>query len=141
MGQAQGRRAGFTLLEILVVLSITGLLAAIALPQLHRTARSFERNGQRSDLKTAIEGLGYQAYISGKPIILDNAAGTAAKGATGGGIVVPPEWRVRVAQPIHYSANGVCGGGRIFISDPEGQREAYQLRPPKCHLDPMEVPE
>ena len=136
---------GFTLLEILVVLAIVGLLAGVALPQLQRLLGSVELSSQRTDIRLAIEGLGYRAYAAGKPITLADAERSTLSGGAAPPpnepLQLPPGWQIKVATPIVYSLNGVCGGGRLSIINPEGRRENFQLRPPKCQLEPVEASE
>ena len=131
---------GFTLLEILVVLTIVGLLAAMVLPQLQKMASSVEISSQRTDIKLAIENLGYQAYVTGKPILLaEAAADPAAKSARPDQpLQIPPGWQIQILRPVHYVANGVCGGGTIAITDPYHAREAFLLKPPQCRLEPTD---
>jgi len=119
---------------MLVVLTIVGLLTGVALPQLQRMATSVELNSQRKSLESAIEGLGYQAYVSGKAIALSDAAAAPGKAAPDQPLKIPPGWRLQIPQPVLYAINGVCSGGKIAIVDPTGRREDFLLKPPQCRL-------
>lgn len=143
MGGSRAKSRGFTLLEILVVLAIAGLLAGVVLPRLQKLAVGVEVESQRTEVKSAIEGLGYRAYATGKAIMLVDLDPSRPRGSGGSAphIAIPAGWQVRAMQPVHYAANGVCSGGRIVIADPSQGREAYRLAPPRCRLEPIELPE
>lgn len=124
---------GFTLLEVLVVLVIIGLLASISLPRLSSLFASVENSGQRRSIQDQIEGLGYQAYATGKPILLESSV--AEKGVkTSYPLILPTGWGINVVKPVRYSPQGVCSGGRLTIVDPSGGAEAFSLAAPQCKL-------
>ncbi len=140
MDASGNRSRGFTLLEILVVLVIVGLLAGMVLPQLQKMASSIELSNQRADIKLAIEGLGYRAYSTGKPLSLTSSITTSAVSEKLVSkpvypLQLPPGWQILAEQPITYSINGVCGGGTISIVDPDNRREEFRLNPPKCLVE------
>lgn len=133
---------GFTLLEILVVMAIAGLLAGVVLPQLRTIAQSVEIASQRTEVKSAIESLGYRAYATGKAVTLadiDPDRGRSNGASAPPAIALPTGWQVRAQQPVYYSASGVCSGGKIEIVDPARGREAFRLEPPRCRLEAVEL--
>jgi prepilin-type N-terminal cleavage/methylation domain-containing protein len=57
-GQSDKRRAGFTLIELMIVVVIVGILASLALPNMYRMSRRAKEAGVRQNmhlLQTAVE--------------------------------------------------------------------------------------
>ena len=126
--------SGFTLIEILVVLAIVGMLAGIALPRLASIYSSVENSSQRRAIQDQIDGLGYTAYASGKPIVLTSSS-SSAKETIDYPLQLPIGWTVVVSKPLRYSSQGFCSGGALTIGDPDGGTEAYRLQTPLCRLE------
>jgi general secretion pathway protein G len=61
-GGRPGRRAGFTLLELMVVMVILGILAATIVPQFIGTAQEAKVTAARADIKT-LEGALERFYL------------------------------------------------------------------------------
>lgn len=65
------REAGFTLVEMLVVLTILGLLAAVATARLSVRPAFVDRARVRGALAEAISAARHQALVSGHPVPVD----------------------------------------------------------------------
>lgn len=128
------RKPGFTLIEILVVLVIVGMLASIAVPRLATLYTSVENSSRRNAIKDQIEGLGYLAYSTGKPIVLESV-GESGLLEKDDPLQLPPGWRIDLPKPLRYSSRGFCIGGKLIIRDPDGGSENFRLSPPLCRLE------
>jgi prepilin-type N-terminal cleavage/methylation domain-containing protein len=122
---------GFTLIELLVVLFLVGLLTAVVLPSMERMARSSQLKTERDAIAGRLGELGYEAYLSGKSIVLSGSL--SAVRATYP-IDLPEGWELRVARPVVFSFNGICGGGEVTLMAPDGSLEKFDLVPPSCEL-------
>ena len=135
---------GFTLLEMLVVLTVIALLAGIAVPNFMRMMQSFTAATKWSALLNEIDGLSYRAYVQGQPIQL--SAATASQLLS----TLPQGWTISVetgakapsgigigdnsiaGSAISYRENGWCNGGRITFTTDEGARRTVDLAAPRC---------
>lgn len=128
---------GFTLIEILVVLIIAAMLAGIALPRLQQMVQSVEIANQRRSIINQLEGLGYRAFASGKPIRLASMSSMNNGNPEYPQFQIPVGWRLQAKQPIEYAFNGICSGGIITLIDPANRGEFFKLKAPLCRLDPL----
>lgn len=132
---------GFTLLEMLVVLMMTGLIAGMVLPRIQKIFSAYEISEQRKNLTIALHGLGYKAYVLGRDLQLDSNHLSSGQGDMSNLLSIPQGWNVKTSHPIIFSANGTCSGGQLDIVDPWSMVERFKLHPPVCRLDRLEAEE
>lgn len=135
--KSAGNASGFTLLEILVVLLLGGLIAAVAMPGLTGMVGSIQRSVDRAAIGSAINGLPYAIRERGEPVVLSALPSEHAPDAfdelqevliEAGASLVP-------AEGIFFSASGFCPfGGEIVIHLNETERSGLMV-PPECRID------
>lgn len=132
---------GYTLLELLVVLSLLGLITAIALPNLVTLSERVSARLRLEDIITDINGIGFIAYQSSHAyqlITTHNAVDVEVIKSNTLPVVYPLDlpqgWSVSVDRPILYRANGACSGGvlRLHYLDDVILNEA--LEAPFCQI-------
>jgi prepilin-type N-terminal cleavage/methylation domain-containing protein len=126
---------GFTLLELMVVMAVVGLMAALVAPNLQRLVGSVDRSARRDGLVADIAGLSYRAYSLGESFELSDAGLGRLLHDGNPVLAVPGGWRVTVEQPIQFGFNGLCSGGRLTLRSPDGVVEAMSLRAPDCRIE------
>lgn len=118
---------GFTLLEVIVVLAIMGLVAAVATPSVVRGIDSWRRQAQSDSVMDQLRSLPARARASGRAIELSDAALASATPP----LQVEPGWSLAVPEPWTVHANGVCDGGTVELH--QGQRmQVLQVSAPFC---------
>ena len=125
---------GFTLLEILLVLAITGLLVGVTVPQMSKVMERTRIDAQRQTIRSELESLGYRAFALGRAIDLAPEAGEAGKPTTPP-FAVPEGWTVIPDKLLTFAANGVCTGAMLTLTTPDRQTERWLLRPPLCRAE------
>ncbi len=161
----QRRSAGFTLLELLVVLALVGLMTAFALPQFSVIQDRLAYSLNRDSFEQELTGLSYAAFKEGRPLILAGAYPRTAEQqrilsedldsadkepqflnagelkpirpsfSSPASLTLPADWRVTVDSPIVYQASGFCSGGSLTLIVGDA-RYAYYLKAPTCQAQP-----
>ncbi|MDE0192376.1 MAG: prepilin-type N-terminal cleavage/methylation domain-containing protein [Gammaproteobacteria bacterium] len=137
-----GAQRGITLVELLVVVTLLAVLAAVALPNLERLTASMTRDTQLEHIKNQIATLGATAMLDGRDYIVlgtdpEAATDLAAHlvGRTPYPLDVPDGWVVVIEEPILVRASGVCLGGRVTLTHEELEPVHVDLEAPFCRVD------
>lgn len=103
---------GFTLIEMLVVLTIVALIAVVGAATLQRKPSALTRQRAAIQIKTAAEDARRQAISSGRPAVLDLSTLPAAKG----GITLNDAQKG--AKPLlAFYPDGSSTGGTILLDE------------------------
>lgn len=126
---------------MLVVLMMTGLLAGMVLPRIHKVFTAYEQAEQRKSLMIVLHRLGYQAYAMGRDLQLEGNYLRSGQEDMSNLLALPQGWKIRTSSTIAFSANGTCSGGRLDLIDPFGMVEQFEVRAPVCRLDRLKEAE
>ncbi|MGB8842584.1 MAG: type II secretion system protein [Aliidongia sp.] len=135
-------QAGFSLVELLIVLAIMGLLGAFALPSLIRLGNRTSFSLNRQDLERQLDELPMTAAAQGRNLVLsstpqaeDFSSVPADPAPDPYPVTLPAGWRITVEAPITYRYDGTCSGGALHVSAPDAEAR-YLMKPPLCELRP-----
>jgi prepilin-type N-terminal cleavage/methylation domain-containing protein len=123
------RARGFTLLEILIVLALVSIVAAMVAPRLQRTYDAVARSGNRAEAVRQLERLPLLARDSGRAIVVPADDGAALARL----LQLPPGWQAKTLDPLRIEANGLCHGARIRVQG-DGAAETWTLSAPDCGI-------
>lgn len=129
---------GFTLLELLVVLVVLGLAAAVATPSLVRLVDRLGERNEQDQLSLYLQNLPVAVMRQGGEYRVPATAGyvPAREALAGSPVELPPSAAERlliwVPGVIHYRPNGACTGGTLYWELNGGRRVTHQLDAPLC---------
>lgn len=124
---APARAAGFTLLEILIVLALMSMMAAMVAPRLQRTYDAIVRSGDRAEAIRQLERLPLIARDRSHAIEIPADDAQALPGY----LDLPQGWSMRTMEPLRVEASGLCHPARVRVEG-GGASEAWTLSAPDC---------
>ncbi len=105
MSRAQ---AGYTLLEMIVVMAILAMATAVAAPPSYRMVRSWQEATQIDDVLQQLERLPSRVRATGSSL---NVEGKEAIPL----VTLPDGWALRAKTPLQVQANGACADGEATL--------------------------
>lgn len=132
--QARSRR-GFTLIEVLIALSIIGLVAAVAVPGLaHRLDRAFS-DADLQQVQTSMRMLPARVATLGVDLKLDTSATTTPLPDGSPPLDIPSGWELKVERAAMLSRTGACEAGSFVLGEPaSGRRWRFAVARITCEL-------
>lgn len=123
---------GFTLLEMVVVLVLTGFLLAVVVPNVQRMYDSMVTSGDRKALVSAINRLSVHVQERGLPYTLDSLPDEQLAHPDYQELFVEKDARLQANEPIFISAAGFCPFGGEVELHMQGRVYTATLEPPRC---------
>lgn len=120
---------GFTLLEMLVVLVILGMAAALVAPALSRTVERVAEAGAREQVARGIARLPLRVREQGVALRLEPGQPLRIDGQPW-----PDGWDVIAATPVVVAASGYCAGALWRVRTPGGSATWRSLAP-DCRVE------
>ncbi|MEM9496249.1 MAG: prepilin-type N-terminal cleavage/methylation domain-containing protein [Pseudomonadota bacterium] len=137
------RARGFSLIEVLIVLSMIGLVAIVVMPGLQSSLTRAEARAAAIELRTEVARLRAEAWERQIRIILVDptaATGEVARDSAAGIVTeqhatittMPRGWQYKLSAPIIFEPRGVCRGGLARVENASGDGLDLNLAPPFC---------
>jgi len=115
---------GFTLLELLVVLSLVSLVVSLVGPASWRQLQAARERGVASDLEAELASLPLKAFQGG-----DGLEISAQDLRDRLSEPLPDGWSIELDQPLAYGPQGTAKGGHVRLRTGEGVRMQWVVLP------------
>ena len=134
---AASKSAGFSLVEVLVTLTVVGLTAMIVIPNLGAGLQSATNHATRQDLARQIVDIRKKAIDDRTSIELAQSSLVSPMTGEDGAslaLVFPQGWTYSLDRQIVIGADGDCTGGVIEIARDGAVQGRYVLESGRCEL-------
>ena len=118
---AKMNKKGFTLIEILIVVSIIGLMLSVSLPISYSMYRSYKASLKAEEVMVFISSLNRESFLYSEAKVLASKDGVMI---VNGKEKTFDDTSIQIDQPIEFYRNGTTSGGtlKIYVGN-----QAYSL--------------
>lgn len=109
---AKINKKGFTLIEILIVVSIMGLILSVSLPISYDMYRSYKASLKAEKVMVFISSLKRESFLYSEAKVLSSKDGVMI---VNGKEETFDDTSIQIDQPIEFYKNGTTSGGTINI--------------------------
>jgi prepilin-type N-terminal cleavage/methylation domain-containing protein len=113
--RAKPPRAGVTLIEILVVLAIMGMAAAVIMPATSRTLDQATSHAVFFEFQRQVSELRRQANRTGDDLRLIDPQMTGPRAVGDRTVILREPWRYTVAPAMEIAEGGVCAPASVNL--------------------------
>lgn len=128
------RLAGFTLIEMVAVMTLVGLMAGVAVPAMQRWFDSISTRAQLSEVSIQFQRLAARAALLSQTVVL-NKDSWREKMSDGETVLALPEgWSITSTAAVTFFYSGVCDGGTVDLLGPQQRRVQLQIARVSCDV-------
>ena len=131
---------GFTLIEMLAVLTLAALMSGIALPAMQRWFDSLSQRAQLSEIAVQFQRLASRAALLSQTVELSKKNWQDKLVDGDPALALPDGWSVINDKPVVFYHSGVCGGGNVDLLGPKQHRIQLQIAPVNCDVSILRQP-
>ncbi len=132
--------AGFTLIEMIAVLTLTAIMAGVALPAMQRWFDSISQRAQLAEVSIQFQRLASRAALLSQTVIIDKNSWQMKLSDGDIALALPDGWSVVSDKPIVFFHSGVCSGGQVDMAAPQKRKISLQIAPVSCQVSIVQQP-
>lgn len=128
------RQIGFTLIEMLAVLTLMAIMAGIALPAMQRWFDSVSQRSQLTEVAVQFQRLASRAALLSQTVTLTRATWQEKLGDGEPALALPEGWLIISDQPMNFFYSGACDGGNVDLLDPNKNKVRLKIAAVSCEV-------
>ena len=126
---------GFTLIEMLAVLTLTALIAGLALPAMQRWFDSVSRRADLSAVAVQFQRLASRAALLSQTVELSKSSWKDKLSDGEPALTLPEGWSVISENPVIFFRSGACGGGDVDLTGPNNRKVQLRITEVTCDVN------
>jgi prepilin-type N-terminal cleavage/methylation domain-containing protein len=128
------RSAGFTLIEMMAVLTLAALMAGVAIPAMQRWFDSVSERAQLTEVSIQFQRLASRAALLSQTVRLNKASWQNKLGDGETTLALPEGWAVVNEKEVIFYYSGVCAGGIVDLAGPHERNVQLEIAAVSCDV-------
>lgn len=126
---------GFTLVEMLAVLTLTALIAGLVLPAMQRWFDSVSHRAELSEVAVQFQRLAARAALLSQTVELNKVTWKDKLSDGEPALALPEGWSVASDKPVVFFRSGTCGGGDVDLVGPKNRKVQLRVTEVTCDVN------
>jgi prepilin-type N-terminal cleavage/methylation domain-containing protein len=132
--QLSRRHSGFTLIEMMAVLTLAALMAGVAIPAMQRWFDSISERAQLAEVSIQFQRLASRAALLSQTVRLNKASWQNKLGDGEATLALPDGWAVMNEKEVIFYHSGVCAGGIVDLAGPHERNVQLHIAAVSCDV-------